>query len=330
MLRESPPVYLAVGRRAFLRVTRSLRTARRRGEPIVALHWCPNLEAASREMREGLHVYPTVVVGVAGERAARDLLSAGACEVLPANATAAQLRRAGERAATRVAVRLAALEHAETWMRAVAHEIRSPLDGCLRSLRLALEDDPRTRSPRGWLARAQAALLRIQKTIERLLHSRVEVGTRWATRDLHALVAEAIEAAGGPSPRLLSTVSIGFASAPDLLLPVLSNLLRNALQAAGKDGTVRITARRGEGEIVRICVEDDGPGMPAAIRARLGRPVPATRQGRGLGLSIARDLVRRMGGRVRVATSSEGGTRVAVEIPSASAPRGIPAPEATR
>ncbi|MCL6608256.1 MAG: HAMP domain-containing histidine kinase [Geminicoccaceae bacterium] len=103
----------------------------------------------------------------------------------------------------------------------------------------------------------------------------------------------------------------------DHLHRVLANLLRNAREALeGRAGTIRLSARSREGA-VSIAVEDDGPGVPEAVRARLftsfarsGKP-----QGSGLGLAICRELLRAQGGDISLARTGPDGTMFEVTLP---------------
>jgi len=103
----------------------------------------------------------------------------------------------------------------------------------------------------------------------------------------------------------------------DHLHRVLSNLLRNAREALeGRAGTIRLSARSREGAVT-IAVEDDGPGVPEAVRERLftsfarsGKP-----QGSGLGLAICRELLRAQGGDISLARTGPDGTMFEVTLP---------------
>lgn len=80
---------------------------------------------------------------------------------------------------------------------------------------------------------------------------------------------------------------------------VLINLLRNAIEAAGRGGHVRLRVRVGEGGAL-VEVEDDGPGLPSAD-APIFEPFFTTKsQGTGLGLSIVHRIVGDHGGRISV------------------------------
>ena len=130
---------------------------------------------------------------------------------------------------------------------------------------------------------------------------------------------------------------------PDLGLPavpvdvvemtqVVVNVVRNAIQAAGHDGSVVVRLRR-HATGVRIEVEDDGPGMSDEQRRRAFDPFFTTRQrtgGTGLGLSIVHTVVRSHGGSVSLDTEPGRGTVMRIDLPgvaatAAPAPRGAPA-----
>ncbi len=87
---------------------------------------------------------------------------------------------------------------------------------------------------------------------------------------------------------------------------ILSNYLANALKFTDQ-GSVRVVARRIEGDRVRFEVHDTGPGLDEPTQSRLFRPFTqadesTTRRfgGTGLGLSICRELAALMGGEVGV------------------------------
>lgn len=68
---------------------------------------------------------------------------------------------------------------------------------------------------------------------------------------------------------------------------VVLNVFRNAIEAVGRDGTIRATLRDG-----RLVIADSGPGISEAIRSELFTPFFTTkRDGRGLGLTIVQEIL---------------------------------------
>ena len=111
----------------------------------------------------------------------------------------------------------------------------------------------------------------------------------------------------------------------DRLIQVVTNLLSNAAKfsPAGEKVRVEVTAL---GEKNRISVLDHGPGIPEAFRSRMfGKFAQAdasdtrTKGGSGLGLSIVREIVTRLGGSVSFDDAPGGGTAFHVDLPAAQA-----------
>ena len=113
---------------------------------------------------------------------------------------------------------------------------------------------------------------------------------------------------------------------PRRMAQVMGNLLSNAIKFSPEGGEVVVRLQAGPRECT-IFVIDHGPGIPAEFRARLFEPfaqADATdtraRGGSGLGLSITKSLVERMGGRIAFECPAGGGTVFRVTLPIVSAP----------
>ncbi|GAA3641403.1 HAMP domain-containing sensor histidine kinase [Lentzea roselyniae] len=101
---------------------------------------------------------------------------------------------------------------------------------------------------------------------------------------------------------------------------VLANLMENAERHA--DGATCVAVRQ-SGDVARVEVEDDGPGVPEALREqifeRFARGKPGSRggdTGSGLGLALVREHVHRHHGRVWVEDRFPRGARFVVELPA--------------
>jgi signal transduction histidine kinase len=106
------------------------------------------------------------------------------------------------------------------------------------------------------------------------------------------------------------------ALAEDALRQVVLNLALNAIDATPGGGHVWIEARGGKRETL-IVVRDEGPGIPAARRARVFEPFFSTRTDcpGGLGLAITRRIVEESGGRIEVDEAPGGGAEFRVHLP---------------
>ncbi len=110
------------------------------------------------------------------------------------------------------------------------------------------------------------------------------------------------------------------------LVTVLGNLIDNAIDAAaggrpvGEQGRVVVTARATDGELL-LRVADSGPGVDPGHAEEIFRRGWTTKaagptvHGRGLGLAIVRQTVRRHGGTVTLERAPEGGAAFAVRLP---------------
>jgi signal transduction histidine kinase len=96
---------------------------------------------------------------------------------------------------------------------------------------------------------------------------------------------------------------------------ILFNLLVNAVQALeGRGGAVRVGSSVADGH-VRLHLQDDGPGVPAELRAKVFEPLFTTRaRGIGLGLAVSRSLAEANGGTLTL-DESERGARFTLSLP---------------
>ena len=108
----------------------------------------------------------------------------------------------------------------------------------------------------------------------------------------------------------------------DAMRQVLLNLLDNAVKYGPATQQIRIGVECGGDGMVRLSVDDQGPGVPAPDRQRVWRSFHRLERdrrsavaGTGIGLAVVRELVALHGGRVRVEAGDHGGARFVVELP---------------
>jgi signal transduction histidine kinase len=232
------------------------------------------------------------------------------------------------------------LSHAEklvalgTVVAGVAHEVRNPLNGIINAL-IPVKELVGGSAPEvaELVELALGAARRVELLTLRLLQQVRAGESTQSDVDVQENVSLAIQLLQHKSqagPRLVADFK-GNAVSPRVfgdsssLNQVWVNLIDNAIHAAGKSGTVRVSVR-GEGDQVLVEVSDDGPGIPTQLQKRIFDPFFTTKgvgEGTGLGLSVVRQVVGRHGGHVSVQSSPGAGARFTVALPSAGARLGV-------
>ena len=212
---------------------------------------------------------------------------------------------------------------------ALTHELNQPITALVSYLKaveiLAGPVEMRDARLHETIHKATREALRASDIIKRL-RDFYRSGTVQVTPiDVAALIAEVITSFADRVARLGVEITrdirlTGTVSTDRIQLQmVLHNLLANALDAledvAPGERRVHITATL-ENSRLRAIVEDSGRGVLPEIRGQLFEPfVTHKSDGMGLGLTIARSLLRSQGGELRLDTSGTGGARFLIDIP---------------
>jgi signal transduction histidine kinase len=109
---------------------------------------------------------------------------------------------------------------------------------------------------------------------------------------------------------------------PDQLRQAVMNLLMNAVQAMKGSGTLSISTVLA-GQIVTARITDTGPGIPPQHLAKIFDPFFTTKgqgEGSGLGLTVARRIIRKFGGDLRIESREGTGTTCVVTLPATDPP----------
>ncbi|MDT7845421.1 sensor histidine kinase [Streptomyces justiciae] len=240
-----------------------------------------------------------------------------------------------------LAVRSEAEQRLRRFVADASHELRTPLmsvRGYADLFQYAAANAPEERDKHLARLRAEAArmgvLLDDLLLLARLDAAEVETPLRPVDTDLVALVQDAADAFRAAHPDRPLTMADGPESValrvdPHRIRQVLDNLLTNAAVHTPAGTPVCVTVSAGSGR-ARVEVTDSGPGIPPADRERVfdrfyrvDKARSRDRGGSGLGLAVARSLVRAHGGTVEV-TSEPGRTVFTVSLPLGQRPDGLP------
>nr|WP_079313510.1 HAMP domain-containing sensor histidine kinase [Microbispora sp. GKU 823] len=143
--------------------------------------------------------------------------------------------------------------------------------------------------------------------------------------DLAELVRTEVSSRAHRSPVMLRLIpGVAVHAVEHEIHRLLGNLLDNAQRHARSRVLVEV---RQEGAHAELAVSDDGGGIAEADRERVFEPFTRLeksrgRGGSGLGLTIAREIVRAHGGTIGVEDAAEGGARFVVRLPLADPPPG--------
>ena len=220
----------------------------------------------------------------------------------------------------------------------VSHELRTPLTEIM--LYAELIESGRTRrndSTESAARTIRGEARRLHQLVENSLHmARTErrlVRLSPAPESLATIIDELLDvyapiaARSGAQITHDGDTTVTASVDPDAIRHILLNVLDNALRYGPAGGRVHVVTER-LGAMAAITVDDEGPGVPAAERARvfepyvrLDRDVGQVTTGNGIGLAVVADLVREMHGTVRIDDAPIGGARVFIQFPVVEAPQ---------
>ncbi|MCD4749120.1 MAG: hypothetical protein K8R59_07085 [Thermoanaerobaculales bacterium] len=208
----------------------------------------------------------------------------------------------------------------------LAHEIKNPLAG-IRGVMELMRDDTEDEDQRDLFKAVVGELDKVNEIIHLLLNFARPAPPKRENADIAELLEDSLQFLRPPLRK--KSIDLKIEVARDVgsffldvsqLRHVVNNLVANAADAIGSDGTIVVRASLlPEDEGMVVSVEDDGPGIPEGVIDEVFEPFYTTKfSGTGLGLSVVRSLVAQHGGRVELESNEGVGTTFFVILPNES------------
>ena len=193
----------------------------------------------------------------------------------------------------------------------VSHDLRTPLT----RMRLTLAMIPATDVARQDIADMTADLEEMERMVSGYLaFARGEANEQAQPVNLSAVLEDVATSARrtGADVALDVPGNLTLSLRADAIRRAITNLVDNARHHAAHVAVAAVARERN----VMVTVDDDGPGIPPNRRESVFRPFESgSTDGTGLGLTIARDIVRAHGGDIMLEDSPLGGLRARVRLP---------------
>lgn len=222
----------------------------------------------------------------------------------------------------------------------VAHELNNPLS-IVVGHSLMLREEVKEPVVARRIEKISSAAERCAKIVKTFLAMARQQPARIEATNINSIVSIAVDVAGYGRGNELLTIKCDLDSeVPDVMTDgdqitqVIINLVINAEQAitkAGKGDLITVSTELGKsGDSIMIIVQDNGPGIPENIRARVFEPYFTTKEvgeGTGIGLAFCHRIVHSHGGQLLLDNSHLEGSKFIVTLPLLSG--GETAPLAT-
>lgn len=206
----------------------------------------------------------------------------------------------------------------------LAHEINNPLAAALGSVQLLCMDDTLDENVQSRLQIIDSSLQRAGQKLRSLLliaqtsRHAMNVSLAQLLEDLLTMVNFQV-VINKINLRSNLPANSEWVGKPSELARSILYLLNNAIEAvAGRPDALVDVRLQSQGDLHRITIADTGPGIPPELREQVFRPFFTTKPAphNGVGLYLAREIIRSFGGSVHLATPASGvGTEVIVSLP---------------
>lgn len=211
-----------------------------------------------------------------------------------------------------------------------AHQLRNPLAAIRAAGEVCLQKERSPEQYRETVGQILEDVDRLSHTVSQLLTlarlDRGHLASAFEEVDLTMLVRTVLDeiAPVGEAKSIRVTASLPdtalpMKGVPNLLREAVVNLVDNALRFTPEYGRIEVRLRKESSHMTLLTVADSGPGLPTSMREhifdRTRGAESSPRDGAGLGLAIAADVIRVHGGTVHAANGELGGAEFTVQLP---------------
>ena len=211
----------------------------------------------------------------------------------------------------------------------IAHEINNPLAGIKNSFLLVKDAIPQDHPYYEYVGRIETEINRVARIVRQMFdiyRPEQEIKKEFSVdKTLYEVVA-LLEAAWQENNITIEIDSkpITMEMSEGLLRQVLYNILLNAIEASPQGGVVKIMTEV-DNEILTLSISDQGVGIPLEVQPRLFKPFftskDGSQKGLGLGLSVSKDIVEKLGGHIDFESEPGKGTLFRIILPLKSGER---------
>jgi len=211
----------------------------------------------------------------------------------------------------------------------IAHEINNPLAGIKNSFMLVKDAVPEDHPYYKYLELIDNEINRIARIVRQmfdLYRPEQEIKKEFSVDQTLYEVVGLLEAAWRENNITIEIDSkpINMEMPEGLLRQVLYNILVNAIEASPQGGVVKIMTEV-DNEILTLLISDQGVGIPLEVHSRIFEPFftskDGSRKGLGLGLSVSKDIVEKLGGHIYFESEHGKGTLFRIILPLKSGER---------
>jgi two-component system sensor histidine kinase HydH len=207
---------------------------------------------------------------------------------------------------------------AGTFARTIAHDINNALSPAMLTVSLLEDAVAENQEAREYTATITSSLQRVAEWNRRFFEIGGKLTAQAGRFDLAQSISAAVTLARHHRSARKAQIEVRVAPVPDyhgidsVIQRAVLNLVLNAVEAAGPEARIVVELTPGTTHHT-LCVDDNGPGVPAAMRAQVLEPFFTSKaHGTGLGLSSVLACARLHGGEVAVLDAPTGGARFLV------------------